>query len=436
MTFWDRVRSRDCWAVDSSYNPEPPAGRTLCDRSNGTQALSQAACSVAGMAAVRDFMIDIPTATLVDLRDRLNRTRFSRPVGDGWKAGTDPGYLADFVSSWIHDFDWRRTEELLNQLPQKLVRAAGADIHVIQIPARVDSTHPPAIPLVLTHGWPSSFFEFLPLIGPLTDPTSHGGDAADAFDVIIPSLPGFGFSTRLPEGPTEPSRIADIWVEVMDKLDYGLFGAYGGDIGSHVTNFLGAEHAHRMVGVFTHHPNLHPDIDPDIPLSFSEEQYLQQRRDKSGENDYSYAAVQTARPNSLAAGLSDSPAGLAAWLIEKYREWSDCQGDLESAIDRQTLMNIVTLYWVTNTIGTSFLAYHDDAASPPLPPVTAPAGLLLTPEDAGYPREFAARTYRDIRLWRGPEAGGHFLALEQPERLVRDLRDFYRPMRASMPGRT
>lgn len=383
------------------------------------------------MDDVREFTIDIPDATLDDLRQRLERTRFSRAVVDGWNAGTDPGYLADFVSSWAHDFDWRLTEAALNQLPQKLVRASGADIHVIHVPARVELGQPPAIPLVLTHGWPSSFFEFLPLIGPLTDPASHGGDAADAFDVIIPSLPGFGFSSRLTDVPTEPSRIAALWVELMDKLGYGLFGAYGGDIGSHVTNFLGADHADRLVGVFTHHPNLHPDIDPGTPLSSAEEQYLEQRNNESG-NDYSYAAIQTARPNSLAAGLSDSPAGLAAWLIEKYREWSDCHGDLESTIDRRTLMNIATLYWVTNTIGTSFLPYHDDVATPPLPPVTAPAGLVLTPEDAAYPREFAARTYRDIRLWRGPEAGGHFLALEQPQRLVRDLRDFYRPLRASM----
>ena len=398
--------------------------------------VSGAACSVWEMEDVRDFTISIPDATLRDLRERLDRTRFAQPIGVEWDGGTDPAYLADFVSSWARDHDWRLTEAAVNRLPQRLVRVSAADIHVIHLRARPAPSGWPALPLILTHGWPSSFFEFLALIGPLTDPTAHGGDANDAFDVIIPSLPGFGFSSRIREGPTEPSRIAALWVEVMDKLGYGRFGAYGGDIGSHVTNFLGASHADRVIGVFTHHPNLHPDVDPAVPLSPAEERYLRQRDTTRVDRDDSYAAVQAARPDSLAAGLSDSPAGLAAWLIEKYREWSDCEGQLESAIDRRTLMDIATLYWATNSIGTSFLPYRDDPVTPSLPPVTAPAGLILTPEDAAYPREFAARTYRDIRLWRGPEAGGHFLALEQPERLIRDLRDFYRPLRAALaePG--
>ncbi|KQW05884.1 hypothetical protein ASC66_13130 [Leifsonia sp. Root4] len=387
------------------------------------------------MEDVRDFTISIPDATLLDLRERLERTRFARPIGSEWDGGTDPEYLARFVSSWARDYDWRNSEATLNRLPQRLVRVSGTDIHVIHVGARPTSDQAPALPLILTHGWPSSFFEFLPVIGPLTDPAAHGGDAADAFDVIIPSLPGFGFSSRLAAGPTEPSRIAELWVELMDKLGYGRFGAYGGDIGSHVTNFLGARHADRMIGVFTHHPNLHPDIDPAVPLSPAEERYLRQRGEDRGDTDDSYAAIQAARPDSLAAGLSDSPSGLAAWLIEKYREWSDCDGRLDSAIDRTTLMDIITLYWVTNSISSSFLPYRDDAASPSLPPVTAPAGLILSPEDAAYPREFAARTYRDIRLWRGPEAGGHFLALERPDRLIRDLRDFYRPFRATLAER-
>ena len=383
------------------------------------------------MNSVRDFVVDVPDSILVDLRERLGRTRFAPRLGDGWAAGTDPLYLANFVASWADGFDWYPTQQRINELPQKMVRAGGADIHVIHVHAVTGHGGLAPIPLVLTHGWPSSFFEFQRIVGPLTDPARYGGDTADAFDVIIPSLPGFGFSTRLPHGPTEPAHIAQVWVELMDNLGCSRFGAYGGDIGSHVTNFLGANYPDRLIGIFTHHPNLHPDIDPAAPLSPVEEAYLEHRRDEATENDYSYADVQTARPNSLAAGLSDSPAGLAAWILEKYREWSDCAGDLESTIDRRTLLDIVTLYWVTNSIATSFLPYFNDADSPPLPVITVPAGLILTPEDATYPREFAARTYSDIRLWRGPEPGGHFLALEQPERLVRDLRDFYRPLRAT-----
>jgi pimeloyl-ACP methyl ester carboxylesterase len=383
------------------------------------------------MTHVHDFLIDVPDSLLVDLQARLARTRRGPRLGEGWSVGTDPDYLREFVAEWGSGFDWRETQRRLNQLPQAMVNAGGAQIHVIHLRGQVAAGAPAPIPLVLTHGWPSSFFEFLTIAGPLSDPARYGGDAADAFDIIIPTLPGFGFSSRLPDGPTEPSRIAELWVEVMDKLGYHRFGAYGGDIGSHVTNFLGANHADRVVGVVTHHPNLHPTIDPAVPLSPAEEDYLEHRRNDPSENDYSYADVQSARPGSLAPALSDSPAGLASWILEKYREWSDCGDDLESAIDRHTLMEILTLYWVTDSIGTSFLPYLDDSQTPVLPPVTVPAGLLLTPEDARYPREYAARTYRDIRLWRGAEPGGHFLALERPERLIRDLRDFYRPLRLS-----
>lgn len=348
----------------------------------------------------------------------------------GWSAGTDPGYLASFVASWAGAYQWRDTESVLNGLPQLLVNVAGVDIHVFHIRAQTPPAAGAPLPLVLTHGWPSSFFEFLPVIGPLTDPAAHGADPADAFDVVIPSLPGFGFSGPLPAGQNHPARIADLWAELMDQLGYQRFGACGGDIGSHVTNFLGARHPDRLIGIFTHHPQLHPRLDGGRPLSAAEQRYLEQRAART-DHDASYAAAQAARPNSLAPGLADSPAGLAAWILDKYRDWSDSHGDLESAIDRPALLNIVTLYWVTNSIGTSFLHYADGVQTPPLPPVTVPAGLTLTPEDASYPLEFAERTYADIRLWRGPEPGGHFLALEQPARLARDLRDFYRPLRAT-----
>ena len=379
------------------------------------------------MDSVADFSVHVPDEVLHDLRERLHRTRSARRIGRGWAAGTDPDYLADFLRHWEQEFDWRSTERNVNRYPQKLVTVGSARLHVIHVRAERKPDDPPAVPLLLIHGWPSSFFEFLPAIESLTDPASSGGDAVDAFDVIIPSLPGFGFSSALEGEPTEPSRIADRFARMMDVLGYEHFVACGGDIRSHVTNFLGATHPDHVIGVFTHHPNLHPDLDPAHPPSVAEQEYLHARERDSGGNDYSYAAVQAARPNSLAPGLSDSPAGLAAWILEKYREWGD--GDLEAVFDRATLMNVLTLYWATNSIATSFLPYFDDDATPPLPPVDVPAGLTLTPEDAGYPREFAARTYRDIRQWRGPERGGHFLALEQPDRLVRDLRDFVRPLR-------
>ncbi|MGH9055199.1 MAG: epoxide hydrolase family protein, partial [Acidimicrobiales bacterium] len=381
---------------------------------------------------MRAFQITVPEAVLEDLRERLVRTRRSPVVAKGWSGGTDAEYLASFVNSWASEFDWRDTESALNALPQIIVSVDGVGIHAFHIPASSADRVP--VPLVLTHGWPSSFFEFVPLIGHLTDPAAYGGDPDDCFDLVIPSLPGFGFSGRLPAGECHPARIADLWVQVMDQLGYRRFGAYGGDIGSHVTNFLGAAHADRLIGVFTHHPNLHPLIDDDRPLSDAERLYLDQRQQANDDRDGTYSETQANRPDSLAPALSDSPAGLAAWILDKYREWSDCHGDLESAIDRQTLLNTATLYWVTNSIGTSFLPYVDDLKTPPLKVVSAPAGLALTPEDAGYPRTFAERTYSDVRMWRGPEPGGHFLALERPQRLVGDLREFFRPLRESKVG--
>ncbi|MFJ3956833.1 epoxide hydrolase family protein [Arthrobacter sp. NPDC090010] len=375
---------------------------------------------------VRDFQLDVPDSVLSDLKARLAHTRFAPRLGPGWSGGVDPDYLAEFVTCWRDEFDWKATERIVNSLPQKMVRVNGGDVHVIHVRNRGPKDTKP-IPLVLTHGWPSSFFEFLPLIEPLTDPARNGGDPSDVFDVVIPSLPGYGYSDPLAPGSNEPSHIAALWVDVMDALGYERFGAYGGDVGSHVTNRLGADHGDRLIGLFTHHPYLHPVIGPDTPLSIAEQRYLEQRSVPDPDHDDGYAAVQTTRPNSLAAALSDSPAGLAGWILEKYHDWSD--SELDSAIERSTLLNVVTLYWVTNTIGTSFGPYIDDHATPALAPVTVPAGLTLTPEDIGYPREFAARTYQDIRYWNGPEPGGHFLALENPERLVRELRDFYRPLR-------
>ena len=378
---------------------------------------------------MRAFQIAVAAPVLDDLHRRLVQTRRSPAVVTGWSGGTDGEYLASFVSSWATELDWRATESNLNCLPQVMVAVDGVDIHAFHIRARPAATEP--IPLVLTHGWPSSFFELLPLVGPLTDPVAHGGQPTDLFDLVIPSLPGFGFSGRLPAGESHPARVAQLWVQMMGWLGYERFGAYGGDIGSHVTNHLGAAHAEHIIGVFTHHPNLHPDMADARPSSAVEGHYLEERQQAWRDRDSSYSETQANRPDSLAPALSDSPAGLAAWILDKYRSWSDCHGDLESVFDRRTLLDIATLYWVTNSIGTSFLFYVDDQKTPALGAVTAPAGLTLTPEDASYPREFAERAYSDIRMWRGPAPGGHFLALERPDRLVRELRDFFRPLRTS-----
>jgi epoxide hydrolase len=379
------------------------------------------------MTSSRPFSIEIPPAAIEDLRERLARTRPTTFPAKGWSLGTDPGFLAEFLRSWS-DFDWRAAERRWNAREQRIVTAGDAEIHVVRVAGVGEGE---AMPLILTHGWPSSFVEFSRVIGPLSDPARFGGHPRDAFDVVIPSLPGFGFSPRLPAGETHPERIAGIWAEVMEELGYARFGAYGGDIGSHVTNFLGAAHPDRVVGVVTHHPALHPPLESGPPLTAAEEEYLAARAVSRPDRDDSYAAVQAGRPASLAPGLSDSPAGLAAWLLDKYRDWSDDHDAFPANLGLDALLEIVSLSWFSASIGTSFLPYIDDPATPALPPVTVPAGLLLTPEDAGYPREFAERTYTDIRFWSEPAPGGHFLALENPQRLVDGLREFFRPLRTS-----
>jgi pimeloyl-ACP methyl ester carboxylesterase len=377
------------------------------------------------------FTISVPGAVLRDLADRLARTRFSPPTAAPWQAGTDPDYLRELVTYWQDDFDWRARERELNALPQFTADIDGQRVHFVHVRAAGSGPGRPALPLVLTHGWPSSFVEMLPLAALLTDPAGHGGDPDDAFDVIIPSLPGFAFSGLPPAGPVTPPVIADLWARLMsDVLGYPRFGAYGGDIGSHVTGFLGARHRDRVLGIYTHHPNLHPVLDGARPLSAAEQSYLAARQAEHG-SDSGYAVIQSTRPDTLAAALADSPSGLAAWLVEKYRAWSDCGGDLESRFSKDTLLTIITLYWVTGTIGSSFRSYYDDDQAPPLPRVDVPAGITLTPEDRDYPREYAERSYPDIRQWTGPTRGGHFLALEEPGLLAADLRAFFRPLRGN-----
>lgn len=378
--------------------------------------------------SITPFTIDVPDTLLADLTERLAKTRFPARTGAPWEAGTDPDYLRELVGYWRAEFDWRARERALNGVPQFTADVDGQRVHFVHVRGTTTDREP--MPLVLTHGWPSSFVEMLPLIEPLTEPGRHGGDARDTFDVVIPSLPGFAFSDLLPTGPVTPPVIADLWARLMaDVLHYPRFGAYGGDIGSHVTGFLGSRHPDRVIGVHTYHPNLHPDLADGPPLSAAEQAYLTAREIDAGSEDGAYSALQSTRPDTLAAALTDSPSGLAAWLVEKYRAWSDCEGNLESRFSKDALLTIIMIYWVTGTIGTSFRSYYDDTQAPPLPTVTVPTGITLTPEDSLYPREYAERTYTDIRQWRDPTRGGHFLALEEPEVLAEHLRSFFRPLR-------
>jgi pimeloyl-ACP methyl ester carboxylesterase len=372
--------------------------------------------------SVSDFRIDIPDDVLADLRERIARTRFtSASAAQPWEAGTDPGYLRSLLAYWADGFDWRKTESELNLLPHHTADVAGQRIHFVHVRAarRPDGAGRGPLPLILTHGWPSSFVEMLPLIPPLTDPARPGG----AFDLVIPSLPGFLFS-ELPDGPMTRETIARTWHALMtDVLGYPRYGAFGGDIGSAVSGWLGALHPESVAGVHTIHPSPPTDLED---LSAAERAFLG-AVDAFDEKDRGYSEIMGTRPDTIAAALMDSPAGLAAWIVDKYRAWSDCGGDLESRFDRDHLLTVLTLYWATGTIGSSFRQYYDWGRNPPRPPITVPAGVTLSAEPLmrDLPRSLAERTFPDLRQWRGPTVGGHFMATEEPELLATDLRTFF-----------
>ena len=371
------------------------------------------------------FTVQIDDAVLDDLDARLARTRFpGTSDASPWNAGVDPRYLRELVGYWRTGFDWRSIERSFAQHPHKLVDAGGTRIHAVHVRAAGGSA---GLPIVLTHGWPSAFLEMLPLIGPLTDPASHGGDASDVFDVVIPSLPGFAFS-ELPDEPLTRSRIAGMWARLMTELGYDRFGAFGGDIGGDVSNWLGIEHPERVVGLHLIHPGVPRRSGAEPPLTAAEQRFFD-ALDTFDEQDRGYSEMQVTRPDTIAAALIDSPSGLAAWIVDKFRAWTDCDGDLESVIDRDTLLSIITLYWVTGTIGTSFRTYYDYRHNASRPRIDVPTGVTLSAE-LEMPRSLAERQYSDIRQWRERGRGGHFMALEQPDQLVTDLRDFFRPLRS------
>jgi len=367
------------------------------------------------------FGIHVDDAVLSHLHDRLRRTRFASRTGREWEAGTDPAYLRELVDYWLTQYDWRARERAMNRFPQFTTLVDGNRLHFVHL----RSGQSRAVPLLLTHGWPSAFLEFLDLSESLETLAGHFGIS---FDLVIPSLPGFFHSDLPRHGPATSDVTARLWKTLMTEvLGYQRFGAYGGDIGSHVTNFLGAMYAPHLLGIYTHHPELHPVIDPDVPLTRAERAYLDERAAHATDGS-GYSAIQSTRPDTLAAALLDSPAGLASWIIEKLRAWSDCGGNLETRFGKDSILDLVMLYWATGSIGTSFRPYYDDSKTAALSRIEVPAGITLTPEDHHYPIEFARRTYADIRAWHGATTGGHFLAFEEPALLARHLCSFFAPL--------
>lgn len=372
------------------------------------------------------YGIGVPQAVLDDLRARLAATRWPDEIpGIGWDQGASLEYLQSLVATWRNGFDWRAQEKRLNELRHFRITFDGLGIHFVYERGR----GPAPLPLVLTHGWPSSFAEYLTLIPLLTDPAAHGGDA---FDVVVPSLPGYGFSDRPRAAGIENRAIAGLWCKLMDSLGYRRFGAHGSDIGAGVTARLGLRHPDRIVGIHLSSPAFPV---PPQPRTSAEQRFLaaEERWELS---EGAYSAIHETKPQTLGYGLTDSPAGLAAWIIEKFRAWSDCGGDVESRFSRDWLLTNLTIYWATQTITSSTRLYWDYRHhGTPLTaddPVPTPAGFAIFANDfcppGRPPRELAERYY-NVRRWTEFERGGHFPALEEPELLARELREFFRPFR-------
>ncbi len=382
------------------------------------------------LRGVEPFRIAVASETLRDLRDRIARTRWPDEIPDAnWEYGTSRPYLRELLDYWARGFDWRAREVELNCLPHYRTTIDGLGIHFVH--AR--SKEPGALPILLTHGWPSTFHEMTRLIPLLTDPVSHGGGPRDAFHVVVPSLPGYGFSDIPRRRGLTKTRIAALWARLMTEvLGYERFAARGGDIGAGVTSWLAFDYPERVVGIHVSDV-LRPGIGPGSPpLSAAERRFLAEEEAwMRAEGAYDY--LQATKPQTLAYGLNDSPAGLAAWIVEKFRSWSDCGGQVERRFSKDDLLTFLTIYWVTGTINSANRLYFDRDREPrvlaPGQRVEVPCAVTIFPADIDKPpREWGERSYR-VERWTEMLRGGHFAAWEEPELLADDLRTFFRGQR-------
>ncbi len=376
----------------------------------------------------RPFRIDVPDSVLDDLRERLARTRWPDAIpGTGWDYGADVAYVRELCDYWRDRYDWRHHEAALNAWPQFLCEVDGVDIHFWHVRGDGPDPHP----LLLTHGWPGSMFEFLELIGPLTDPAAHGGDPVDAFDVVVPSIPGFGWSGKPRDRGWGPTRIAAAFDRLMTaELGYERYGVQGGDWGAIIGSRMGVTHADSLSGL---HINLAVAGPPASPTDEDEPGIASRRAWQARETGYSN--VQGTKPQSLGIAQADSPAGIAAWIAEKFRTWSDCDGDLESRFQKDTLLTNTMFYWAPNSIASAARIYYEARAegvggrAPSAERVAAPTGVAVFPKEVWItPRSWVERAYNLIH-WTEMASGGHFAALEEPAALLADIRTFFRLVR-------
>ncbi len=386
---------------------------------------------------IRPFKIAVDDAVLRDLKDRLARTRWPDQIDDtAWEYGVPVAYMKELAEYCQTKYDWREQEKKLNQLDQFVTTIDGLDIHFVHVRSKEKN----ALPLVIVHGWPGSFVEFQKIIGPLTDPVAHGGKAEDAFHVVCPSLPGFGFSSKPKERGWSSQRMAEVIAKLMARLGYERYGAQGGDWGSGVARWLASADGKHCIGGHSNFPSgSQPTDDPMRGVTAKELERSQQRR-KELNDHYAYAAIQSTRPLTLGYGLNDSPAGLAAWIIDKFWAWSDHGGNLEKSFTKDELLTNVMVYWVTESMPSSTRIYYESSHNLPRPKSMtpfqstgkpAPVGFALFPKEINVPpRAWVERNMGGtLTHWTEMPRGGHFAALEQPQLLVDDVRTFFRKVR-------
>jgi pimeloyl-ACP methyl ester carboxylesterase len=380
-----------------------------------------------GVTEIHPFRIEVPEAALSDLRDRLARTRWPEAeTVDDWSQGIPLAYVQELCDHWATKYDWRAREAALNRFPQFRTELDGLGIHFLH----VRSPEPDALPLVITHGWPGSVVEFHKVIEPLTDPVAHGGDAADAFHVVCPSLPGYGFSDRPAAPGWKTPRIAEQWAVLMARLGYGRYGAQGGDWGASVTTSIGQQDPEHCVGIHLNMVIAFPDGDLGEPTEREQSALASLAHYQQQESGYS--TQQSTRPQTLGYGLVDSPAAQAAWIVEKFYAWTDCDGHPENVLTRDELLDNVMLYWIPGTGASSGRLYWEsfNDFTTKLGKVAIPMGAMILPKEIIRPsRRWAESRFSDIRQWNELDRGGHFAAFEQPEAFVDEVRSFFRQVR-------
>ncbi|WP_238881762.1 epoxide hydrolase family protein [Clostridium sp. YIM B02551] len=380
--------------------------------------------------SIERFNIKVSDEVLNDLKYRLKNVKWPYQLeGLGFERGTDINYLKSLVSYWRDEFDWRAQEAELNSLSQFHCEVDGIDIHFVHEKGK----GPNPTPIILTHGWPDSYIRYKKLIPLLTDPAKYGGNPEDSFDVIVPSIPGFGFSSKPKNGGMNNSSVSELWAKLMtEKLGYNKFSAAGGDVGSGVTRYLALNHPELLIGIhLTDVGIIKTLMTSQDTLVLSEEEALYKKNaSKWISEEGAYISIQSTKPQTLAYGLSDSPVGLAAWIIEKFRDWSDCKGDLSRRFTNDELLTNIMIYWITNTIGSSANIYYENTHSlPQIGPIDVPTGMTIFPADILLPPKEWVKRNLNITRWTALPRGGHFTAMEEPELLAEEIRAFFKSYR-------